>query len=120
MNKLLQGSVVVALGASSVAFAQSAGVTDKHSHDHPASPPAAAATAPAPQTDGEIRKVDVANQKLTVKHGPIENLGMSSMTMVFRVKDPSFLTQVKPGDKVKMRVESVDGALTIVALQTQP
>ena len=73
-----------------------------------------------PQTDGEIRKVDAAAQKLTVKHGRIENLGMSPMTMVFRVKDPAFLTLVKPGDKVKMTVERVDGALTIVALQRVP
>jgi Cu/Ag efflux protein CusF len=85
----------------------------------------AAAVAPAagvvvPKTEGEIRKVDVAAQKLTVKHGRIENLGMSPMTMVFRVKGPAFLTQVKPGDKVKMTVERIDGALTIVALQGVP
>ena len=73
-----------------------------------------------PQTEGEIRKVDAAAQKLTVKHGRIENLGMSPMTMVFRVKDPAFLTQVKPGDQVKMTVERIDGALTIVALQRVP
>jgi Cu/Ag efflux protein CusF len=45
---------------------------------------------------------------------------MSPMTMVFRVKDPAFLTLVKPGDKVKMTVERIDGALTIVALQRVP
>jgi Cu/Ag efflux protein CusF len=45
---------------------------------------------------------------------------MSPMTMVFRVKDPAFLTQVKPGDKIKMTVERIDGALTIVALQRVP
>lgn len=120
MNKVSQGILVVALGVSSTVFAQSAGVTDKHSHDHAASRPPATATAAAPQTDGEIRTVDVAAKKLTVKHGPIENLGMSGMTMAFRVKDPAFLTLVKPGDKVKMRVEQVDGALTIVDLKRQP
>lgn len=117
MNKLLLGLVMVALDATSAgANAQSSATADKHSHDH-GTPQAAAAA--APQTDGEIRKVDVAAQKITVKHGPIENLGMSAMTMVFRVRDPSFLSQVKPGDKVKMRVESIDGALTIVDLQPQ-
>ena len=115
MNKLLLGLVMVALGANSAAYAQSTASADKHSHDH-GTPQAAVA---APQTDGEIRKVDVAAQKITVKHGPIENLGMSAMTMVFRVKDPSYLSQVKPGDKVKMRVESINGALTIVELQPQ-
>lgn len=42
------------------------------------------------------------------------------MTMVFRVKDPTFPSTVKPGDKVKMTVERVDGALTILALQRVP
>jgi Cu/Ag efflux protein CusF len=39
---------------------------------------------------------------------------------VFRVRDPSFLSTVKPGDQVKMTVERVDGVLTIVALQRVP
>ncbi len=29
----------------------------------------------------------------------------------------SFLTQFKPGNKAKMTVERIDGALTVVALQ---
>jgi Cu/Ag efflux protein CusF len=85
----------------------------QHQHD-------AAAEHAAPLTDGEILKVDAAAQKLTVRHGRIENLGMSPMTMVFRVRDPSFLSTVKPGDQVKMTVERVDGVLTIVALQRVP
>ncbi len=92
----------------------------QHQHDATAEHAAEAPGHAAPLTEGEIRKVDSAAQKLTVKHGPIENLGMSPMTMVFRVADPAFLTAVKPGDKVKMTVESVDGALTIVALQRVP
>ena len=38
-------------------------------------------------TDGEIRKVDMDNKKLTIKHGNIKNLDMPGMTMVFQVKD---------------------------------
>lgn len=98
-----------------------AGETTGHSHDHSAPTPVATAAAVAePLTEGEIRKVDLAAQKLTVKHGPIQNLGMSGMTMVFRVQDPEFLTAVKPGDRVKMTVERIEGALTIVALQRVP
>ena len=37
--------------------------------------------------------------KLTIKHGPLENLGMDAMTMVFKVKDPAMLSQVKVGDR---------------------
>jgi acyl dehydratase len=37
-----------------------------------------------------------------------------------QVKDPTFLTLVKPGDRIRMPVERIDGALTIVALQRVP
>jgi Cu/Ag efflux protein CusF len=121
MNRQLSGFLVLALVASAAVAGQATDATGQHAHDHPAataaSPTDAAAAA---QTEGEVRKVDVAAQKLTVKHGRIENLGMSPMTMVFRVKDPAFLAQVKPGDQIKMRVERIDGALTIVALQLVP
>ena len=37
-----------------------------------------------PYTEGEVRKVDKAAGKITVKHGPIANLDMPGMTMVLR------------------------------------
>jgi Cu(I)/Ag(I) efflux system periplasmic protein CusF len=120
MNRLLTGMLVLALGSGTAVAQQATDTTGQHSHDHAAAQAAAPSDVATPQTEGEIRKVDTAAQKLTVKHGRIENLGMSPMTMVFRVKDPAFLTLVKPGDKVKMTVERVDGVLTIVALQRVP
>lgn len=68
---------------------------------------------------GEIKKVDTANGKLTIKHGPLENLGMDAMTMVFKVKDPSTISQVKVGDKIDFVAEQIDGALTVVKMQTR-
>lgn len=69
-------------------------------------------------TDGEIRKVDKDAKKITIKHGPIQNLDMPPMTMVFQVKDPALLEQVKAGDKVKFQVENVSGAFTITKLES--
>jgi len=66
---------------------------------------------------GEIKKVDTANGKLTIKHGPLENLGMGAMTMVFKVKDPAMISQVKVGDKIDFVAEKIDGALTVVKLR---
>jgi Cu(I)/Ag(I) efflux system protein CusF len=120
MSRLLTGILVLTLGTATAVAAQTTDTTGQHAHDHATATAAAPADVTAPQTEGEIRKVDAAAQKLTVRHGRIENLGMSPMTMVFRVKDPAFLTQVKAGDKVKMTVERIDGALTIVALQRVP
>lgn len=71
----------------------------------------------APLADGEIKKVDKEAGKITIKHGPLANLSMPAMTMVFRVKDPAMLDQVKSGDKVKFLAEKVNGALTITTLQ---
>ena len=75
------------------------------------------AAAKRSMSHGEIRKVDTAAAKLTIKHGPLENLGMDAMTMVFKVKDPAMLAQVKVGDTIDFVAEDVDGALTVVELK---
>lgn len=68
---------------------------------------------------GEVKKVDNAAGKLTIKHGPLENLGMEGMTMAFKVKDPAMLSQVKVGDKIDFVAEEVNGSLTVTKLQKQ-
>ena len=72
--------------------------------------------APEP-TLGEVRKVDTAARKITIKHGPIVNLDMPPMTMVFQVKEPALLAKVKAGDKVKFRAEDLGGALTVTMIE---
>ena len=77
-----------------------------------------AATAGAtPMTEGEIRKVDKDAKKLTIRHGPIANLDMPAMTMVFQVKDPAMLDQVKAGDKIKFTADKAGGAYTITQME---
>ena len=68
-------------------------------------------------TDGEVKKVDKDAGKLTIKHGPLTNLDMPGMTMVFRVKDPAMLDQVKEGDKIRFVADRVNGAITVVELK---
>ena len=68
----------------------------------------------APLSDGEIRKVDKSAKKITIKHGPLQNLDMPAMTMVFQVQDPKMLEQVKAGDKVKFQAEMLPGGKTVV------
>jgi len=75
--------------------------------------------APTSMSEGEVRKVDAAAGKLTLRHGTLANVDMPPMTMVFRVKDPAWLQQVKVGDKVRFVAERVDGNLNIVALEPQ-
>jgi Cu/Ag efflux protein CusF len=68
-------------------------------------------------SDGEIRKVDKDARKITIKHGPIQNLDMPAMTMVFQVRDPAMLDSVKAGDKVKFRAEKIGSAFTVMKIE---
>jgi Cu(I)/Ag(I) efflux system periplasmic protein CusF len=70
-----------------------------------------------PQNEGEIRKVDKDAKKITIKHGPLARLDMPPMTMVFQVKDPALLEQVKAGDKVKFDAEKVGSAYTVTRIE---
>ncbi|MDI3470409.1 MAG: hypothetical protein OJF62_002472 [Pseudolabrys sp.] len=75
-------------------------------------------TASAQSVDGEVKKIDPAANKITLKHGPIKALDMDEgMTMVFRVQDPAMLKQVKVGDKVKFEASRVNGQITVTKIQ---
>ena len=69
-------------------------------------------------TDGEVRKIDKENKKITLKHGEIKNLEMPGMTMVFQVKDAAMLDMLKAGDKVMFKAEKANGALVVTEIQT--
>jgi Cu(I)/Ag(I) efflux system periplasmic protein CusF len=83
-------------------------------------PVEAAAQAVTSMSEGEVRRVDRSAKKITVRHGPLVNLDMPAMTMVFQVKDEAMLDQVKVGDKVKFLAEKSDGAFTITKIQPAP
>ena len=68
-------------------------------------------------TSGEVKKIDKDAKKMTIKHGPLVNLDMPPMTMVFRVKDPAMLDQVKVGDKIGFVAEKLNGAYTVMKLE---
>lgn len=68
-------------------------------------------------TDGEVRKIDKENQKITLKHGDIKNLDMPGMTMVFKVKDAAMLDKVQVGSKVKFKAEKTDGAIMVTNVE---
>lgn len=67
--------------------------------------------------EGEVRKVDKAAQKLTLRHGEIKNLDMPPMTMVFQVKDASLLDRVRVGDKVRFAAEKSASGYVVTEIQ---
>ena len=67
--------------------------------------------------EGEVRKVDKDSKKLTLKHGPLKNLDMPAMTMVFQVKDEALLDKVQAGDKVRFQAEKIEGKFTVTQIE---
>lgn len=78
---------------------------------------ALAQTAATDMSDAEIRKVDRDAKKLTLKHGPIKNLDMPPMTMVFQVREPALMDRLQAGDKVRFRAEQQQGAYVVTAIE---
>ncbi|HEY6510644.1 MAG TPA: copper-binding protein [Burkholderiaceae bacterium] len=87
---------------------------DDHAAHH------AAAAAAADLTDGEVRKLDKDNAKLTLKHAEIKSLDMPAMTMVFQVKDRAALDGLKVGDKVRFKAVNEAGKYTVTEIQVVP
>ncbi|WHZ12234.1 MAG: hypothetical protein OJF60_002675 [Burkholderiaceae bacterium] len=80
-------------------------------------PDQVAASALDAMTDGEVKKVDPDNGKITLKHGDIKNLDMPGMTMVFTVRDKDQLTKLKPGDKVQFMIVQESGKMVVTDIQ---
>ena len=107
MNIIIALSSSALLGFATLSFAQTS------------SPPASVGgqSSIIPMVDGEVRRVDKDQGKITLKHAPITNLEMPGMTMVFRVKDPTMLDKVKAGDKVRFTAEKVEGNITVTSIE---
>ena len=74
--------------------------------------------AAAEDIKGEVKKIDESAGKITLKHGPAKSIGMDEeMTMVYRVKDPAMLKQVKVGDKVTFEAEKSDNGFAVTKIQ---
>ena len=108
-KKVLMLSLLAVATLSIPALAQQS----DHSSHHGAAQIAQAAAL----SDGEVRKVDKDARKITIKHGPLENLDMPAMTMVFQVKDAGVLYQLKAGDKVRFRAEKTGGAYIVTKIE---
>ena len=102
--------LLIAFLSGTSALAQSHSGHGSHSTQTPTASQSSAATL----SDGEVKKIDKGTGKVTISHGPIKNLGMPPMTMVFRVKDAGWIDAMQAGMKIRFEAETVEGALTIV------
>ncbi len=82
----------------------------------PVKPTTQTATVASAQADGEVRKVDRDAKKVTLKHGPIANLDMPAMTMVFQVRDAQLFDRLAVGSKIRFSAEQLQGAYVVTAV----
>ncbi|HEV1999939.1 MAG TPA: copper-binding protein [Xanthobacteraceae bacterium] len=77
-----------------------------------------AARAQADLIDGQVTRIDKSTGKITLRHGAMKKFDLESgHTMVFRVRDPAALEQVKVGDKVKFEADRVNGQFTVIKFE---
>lgn len=77
----------------------------------------AAPLAFAQQADatGELRRVDAAAGKVTIKHDAIKALDLPAMSLVYQA-DPALLANIKAGDKVRFTATRKDGKYVVTAI----
>lgn len=71
-------------------------------------------------SQAEVRKIDAANKKITLRHGPLANLSMPPMTMVFTVQDAAELEGLSVGDKVQFVAQQQGSQFVASELQPAP
>lgn len=68
-------------------------------------------------SEGTVRKVDTAKGRVTIAHGPLKNLNMPPMTMIFRVAQPTLLDGIANGDRIRFSAEDQNGRMVVTAIQ---
>jgi Cu/Ag efflux protein CusF len=68
-------------------------------------------------SQGTVKKLDAAAGRITLVHGPIDNLAMPAMTMTFELKDKAALRGLKVGDKVLFHAEQIGDKLVVTQLK---
>ena len=110
----MKATLVTALLTLAAGFPLTGIAADDHTgHNHAGHSMQAPAAADAQMTEGLVKKVDKTAGKVTVSHGPLPN-GMPAMTMVFRLKEATWIDQIKEGGKIRFVAEQINGVMTLV------
>ena len=67
-------------------------------------------------TTGTIKKIDAKAGKVTIIHGPLINLDMPAMTMVFRA-DEATIANMSEGQDIEFVADRVKGKLTVTQMK---
>lgn len=69
---------------------------------------------------GEIRRLDPANARMTIKHEEIKSLDMPPMTMVFQVRDPRLFEGLAPQDVIEFQTITEGQKYVVTAIRRKP
>lgn len=97
----LAAGAIIALWLASAPVQAQQGHDAHHGHGAPAAAAKAADAAQFAPSEGEVKRLDKAGKRVTIAHGPLENLGMPPMTMAFEVEDAALVDALKVGDRIR-------------------
>ena len=67
-------------------------------------------------TSGKVKKINAKSGKVTIIHGPLVNLDMPTMTMVFRA-DEVMMAKMSEGQNIEFVADRVKGKLTVTKMK---
>lgn len=103
--------------ALSLAYVAPAMAQMDHSKMHGGAMPSGAAPmqakqgADAAKGEGVVKKVDKTKGTVTLAHGAMN--GMPPMTMIYKVKDATWLDSLPVGQKIRFATDPADGGMTV-------
>ncbi len=65
---------------------------------------------------GEVRRIQADKGKITIKHGPIADLKLPAMTLIYNI-NPGLLKDINPGDEVKFKALHQDNQYIITEIR---
>ena len=74
-------------------------------------------TAFAEWAQGQVRRVDQATQKITIKHGEIKSIDMPPMTMVFNAREPATLEGIQVNDTIEFQAKEDGGKYYVTSIR---
>lgn len=110
-------ALALSLTAACCVMTMPAGLANHHDrnggHDHGEQ----AGEASTGLINGEVRRIDIENRKLTIRHEAIPELEMAAMTMVFSVADQLALDTLRAGDKIRFSIKKSGGKWQVIRLE---
>jgi Cu/Ag efflux protein CusF len=99
-----------------VAFTPAHATTQTHAAVHP-TPANVQADAENVWVKADVKAIDHAQQRLTLKHAAMPQHHMPAMTMVFKVVDPALLQGLAVGQSIEAQFISKQGRLQVLRIR---